>query len=175
MPRLLSWIDHLNRTAGYLAGLFLLAILAIELLVVLLRYVFNTGFLWMQESVLYLHVGIALLAVGFALLNDAHVRVDILLKEASVRVRAMVDLIGSVLFLLPLCIVIFRESVPFVAASWSVLEGSSQPSGLPGVFILKTAILAFSLLLGLQGAALAIRSYLSLTKARSFEMGQDPR
>lgn len=163
MFRFLSWIDRLNQAAGHLAGWFLLAMVLIQLLVVLLRYVFNIGFLWMQESVLYLHVGLALLTAGFALLHNAHVRVDIFYKEVPVRMRAAVDMVGAIIFLLPLCFVVFWESLPFVTASWTVLEGSSQPSGLPGVFLLKTAILGFAALLGLQGVACAIRAFLNLT------------
>ena len=159
MARYLTWIDCLNRAAGRLAGWFLLAMMLIQVLVVLLRYVFNLGYLWMQESVLYLHVGLALFAAGFALLNNVHVRVDIFYQTARPRVKALIDLTGSMVFLLPLCLLIFWKSLPFVAASWSVLEGSPQPSGLPAVFLLKTSILCFALLLGLQGLAFAIRAF----------------
>lgn len=159
MARYLTWIDSLNRAAGRLAGWFLLAMVLIQVLVVLLRYVFNLGYLWMQESVLYLHVGLALFAAGFALLNNVHVRVDVFYQTAAPRMKALIDVIGSLVFLLPLCVLIFWKSLPFVAASWSVLEGSAQPSGLPAVFLLKTSILCFALLLGLQGLAFAVRAF----------------
>lgn len=167
MARYLTWIDSLNRAAGRLAGGFLLAMVLIQVLVVLLRYVFNIGYLWMQESVLYLHVGLALFAAGFALLNNVHVRVDIFYQTAAPRVKALIDLTGALVFLLPLCVLIFWKSLPFVAASWSVLEGSPQPSGLPAVFLLKTSILCFSLLLGLQGLAFAVRAFGALMTGES--------
>ena len=91
MARYLTWIDSLNRAAGRLAGWFLLAMVLIQVLVVLLRYVFNIGFLWMQESVLYLHVGLALFAAGFALLNNVHVRVDIFYQTAAPRMKALIE------------------------------------------------------------------------------------
>jgi len=159
MARYLSWIDCLNRAAGRLAGWFLLAMVLVQVLVVLLRYVFNIGFLWMQESVLYLHVGLALFGAGFALLNNVHVRVDVFYQTAPPRMKALIDVIGSAVFLLPLCVLIFWKGLPFAAASWSVLEGSAQPSGLPAVFLLKTSILCFALLLGLQGLAFAVRAF----------------
>ena len=163
MARYLSWIDCLNRAAGRLAGWFLLAMVLIQVLVVLLRYVFSLGYLWLQESVLYLHVGLALFAAGFALLNNVHVRVDVFYQTAGPRVKALIDVIGTLVFLLPLCALIFLKSLPFVAASWAVLEGSSQPSGLPAVFLLKTSIPCFAVLLGLQGVAFAIRAFCVLT------------
>lgn len=163
MDRLLTRIEALNGLFGRIAAWCLVAMMMVQVLVVLLRYVFRTGFLWMQESVLYLHVSVALLAAGFALANHAHVRVDVFYATASRRTRAAIDMAGAVLFLLPFCGVVLYLSVPFAAASWAVLEGSIQPSGIPAVFLLKSALVLFPILLGLQGMVFAARAFRSLT------------
>jgi TRAP-type mannitol/chloroaromatic compound transport system permease small subunit len=162
MDLLLARIETLNRLFGRIAAWCLVSMMMVQVLVVLLRYVFRTGFLWMQESVVYLHVAAALLAAGFALANQAHVRVDVFYAPASRRARAAIDLAGAVIFLLPFCGAVLYLSLPFAASSWAVLEGSIQPSGIPAVFLLKSALVLFPVLLGLQGLVFAARAFRNL-------------
>jgi TRAP-type mannitol/chloroaromatic compound transport system permease small subunit len=96
------------------------------------------------------------------LLHGGHVRVDIFYREASPKRRAFVDLAGTILFLLPVCVIIAWASWSYVGQSWSNLEGSKETSGIPAVFILKSIILAFVVLVSLQGISLALRSCLTL-------------
>jgi len=160
--RLSAAIDRLNMTIGKTVSWLMLGIVLVQFAVVLLRYVFGIGSIWLQESILYMHCLLFLLAAGYTLAVNAHVRVDVYYREASLRKKAAIDLIGCLLFLLPLALVIFSEAWPFVVTSWSILEGSRETSGIPAMFLLKTAILIFSGLLALQGVSLALKALLAL-------------
>jgi len=138
----------------------------VTLTVVILRYVFSFGFIWLQESYVWLNGLAFMVGAGYTLLKDGHVRVDIFYRPASARFRAWVDLLGSLLLLLPMMAVVFIVSLPYVTAAWERLETSREAGGLPGVFLLKSVLLIFTVLLGLQGLALAARSFLTLLGIR---------
>jgi TRAP-type mannitol/chloroaromatic compound transport system permease small subunit len=117
--------------------------------IVVLRYGFNLGWIWLQESLTYLHVMVFTVAAAWTLQQDGHVRVDIFYAEMSARQRAWVDLIGTLLFLIPFCIFVLIIAWPYVANSWKLLESSREAGGLPLVFLLKSLILMMpALLLG---------------------------
>ncbi len=99
---------------------------------------------------------IFLLGAAYGLNRDVHVRVDVLYSRLSVRGRAWIDLAGSVLFLLPFCVMMLWVSWPAVRNSWTVLEGSPDPGGLPR-YPIKTLILVSFFLLFLQGVSQAIK------------------
>jgi TRAP-type mannitol/chloroaromatic compound transport system permease small subunit len=100
---------------------------------------------------------------GFALLRDDHVRVDIFYRPWSIRRKAIADLIGVVIFLIPFMVVVLIYATPYVQRSWRIFEGSANIGGMPGLFILKTFIPVFAVLMLLQGIAWAFRSILVLT------------
>ncbi|MDP6427967.1 MAG: TRAP transporter small permease subunit [Rhodospirillales bacterium] len=137
----------------------------IQFVVVVMRYVFGVGSIMMQESVIYLHAILFMIGAGYTLLYGGHVRVDIFYRDASARGKAILDLIGIAVFLLPVCILIWWFSWRYVGASWAVFEGSKETSGIQAVFLLKSTILAFAALMGLQGISLAIHSILVLIGA----------
>tara|TARA_R110002096_G_scaffold206032_3_gene392137 strand:- start:60 stop:608 length:549 start_codon:yes stop_codon:yes gene_type:complete len=152
--------EHLGRAVSWLALIMVL----VQFAVVLLRYVFGIGWIWMQESIIYMHAIIFLTAAGYTLLHDGHVRVDIFYGGMSMRAKAIVNFCGGVIFLLPMCGIIVWSSLGFVTRAWDVLEGSPEgDSGIPGVYLLKSVILAFSALVALQGLALMARSLLTLS------------
>jgi TRAP-type mannitol/chloroaromatic compound transport system permease small subunit len=101
---------------------------------------------------------------GFALLRNDHVRVDIFYRPASIRTKAIIDMVCVFIFLLPFCWIVWRYGYPFVARSWRIHEGSANVGGMPGLYILKTFILAFTVLVGAQGIAMALRSILVLNR-----------
>jgi TRAP-type mannitol/chloroaromatic compound transport system permease small subunit len=142
-------IDRLNDAVGRGVAWLTLAMVLITFAVVLLRYVFAIGWVWMQESYVWLHGIVFMLGAGYTLLHQGHVRVDIFYRDAAPRRKALVDLFGSLLLLLPVVGLIFWVSLDYVADSW-------------GLFLLKTVILGFCVLLGLQGLSLAGRSLLVL-------------
>ena len=120
------------------------------LIIVVLRYGFNTGAIAAQESVQYLHAIIFMLGAAITLGADQHVRVDIFYRQFSSRQKAWVNVIGHIVFTLPLCGLIGLGSWDYVADSWSAREASPEPGGLPLVFVLKTLIPAMAILLALQ-------------------------
>ncbi|MFV0514400.1 MAG: TRAP transporter small permease subunit [Jhaorihella sp.] len=139
-----------------------LAIVAVCFTVVVQRYVFSTSFVWMQDLYIWLNGAMFTAVAGFALLRDDHVRVDIFYRPARIRSKALVDLLGVCAFLLPFTWVVYTYSVPFVLRSWTYHEASANVGGMPGLFILKSFIVAFAALLALQGVAIALRSVLVL-------------
>jgi TRAP-type mannitol/chloroaromatic compound transport system permease small subunit len=161
-------IDRLNDAVGRGVAWLTLAMVLITFAVVLLRYVFAIGWVWMQESYVWLHGIVFMLGAGYTLLHNGHVRVDIIYSSASPRYKSVIDLFGSLVLLLPLVVVVFLVSFQYVMASWLKLEESREAGGLPGLFLLKTVILAFCVLLGLQGLALAGRSLLTLAGKEGF-------
>ena len=121
--------------------------------IVILRYAFNSGGVLLQESVMYLHGTLFMLAIALGVGNNTHVRVDILYSRRSPEQQAWIDLVGHILFLLPSAGFIIWVSLPYVSNSWQILEGSSEVGGIPGVFLLKTLIPLTGALLFCQGIA----------------------
>jgi TRAP-type mannitol/chloroaromatic compound transport system permease small subunit len=156
-------IDRLNDLVGRGVSWLALFLVLVQFALVIMRYVFGVGSVMTQESLIYAHGVLFLMAAGYTLLHNGHVRVDIFYREASPKRKAVVDLLGTVLLLLPFCYLIWYAAFPYVMNSWRVLEGSKETSGLPGVFLLKTVILVFVVLIALQGLSLALRSILVLT------------
>ena len=146
-------IDRLNTAVGHAASWCALAIVLIGFAVVLLRDVLGLGSIWLQESILYAHAALFLLAAAWTLKEGGHVRVDVFYANASPRAKAWIDLLGTLFFLLPFCFAILWFSLPYVQRSWAILERSREASGLPLVFLLKTLIPVFAVLLALQGVA----------------------
>jgi len=155
-------IDGLNRAIGQTTAWLALLMVLVQFLVVVLRYVFGLGFIWMQESITYMHGLLFMVGAGYTLLQDGHVRVDVFYREASPRRKAMVNLAGSVLFLIPFCTLILWVSWDYVANSWRVFEGSKETSGIQGIYLLKTVILVFGGLVILQGVSTIARALLTL-------------
>jgi len=136
----------------------------VTVLVVVLRYGFSIGFIWMQESVRFMYSAVFLLCGGYTLLNDKHVRVDVLYQNMSKRNKALIDLLGSIFLLLPVCFVIFYYSWSYVLNSWEQLEGSIEERGLHLVFIMKTFLWVFSILVSIQSISIITNSILILKK-----------
>ena len=144
-----GFIDAIGRGAAWLN----LGMVGLTCVVVALRYVFDTGAIFLQESVVYLHGAALLAGLAYALKHDAHVRVDVLYSRLAPRARGWVNALGHALFLMPLAVAIIVLSWGYVADSWAVLEGSQEVGGVPAVFLLKTLIPLAALLLLLQAGA----------------------
>jgi TRAP-type mannitol/chloroaromatic compound transport system permease small subunit len=128
--------------------------------VVVLRYVFDTGFIWLQESVTWMHAVVFMMGAASTLQRDEHVRVDVFYRELDARRKAIIDIAGVVIFLLPLCLFLVWVAWDFVAASWKIREASRESGGLPYpmVPLLKSVLILMPVTLGLQGVALLLRS-----------------
>jgi TRAP-type mannitol/chloroaromatic compound transport system permease small subunit len=161
--RIASAIERAIAAIGRAAAWCCLYVVAAEFAVVVMRYALGIGSIKLQESVLYAHAGLFMLAAAWTLQAGGHVRVDIFYAQANPRTQALIDLIGALVFLLPFAIVLVLLSVPYVERSWAIFERSREASGLPLVYLLKTLIPLFALLMGLQGVAQAIRAALALS------------
>jgi TRAP-type mannitol/chloroaromatic compound transport system permease small subunit len=122
------------------AWLTLLMVL-VTFTVVVCRYVFNLGWIWLQDSIVYLHACVFMLAIAWTLQRDEHVRVDIFYRDRTPRQKALVNALGTLFFLLPFCIFLVWASWNYVAIAWAIREGSREASGLPWVYLLKTLII----------------------------------
>lgn len=160
--RVADFIDGLNEWIGRGVAWCTLAMVLVTFAIVVLRYVFDIGSIAMQESITYFHAAVFMLGAAYALKAEAHVRVDIFYHRWNARRRALVNLAGTLVFLFPVAALLFITSLDYVAASWSVLEASREPGGLPWVYLLKTVIPVTAVLIALQGLALVLRSIVIL-------------
>lgn len=151
-------IDRLNGIIGWTVAWAALALVLVQFTVVILRYVFGVGSIILQESLVYLFGTLFMLGAGFTLWQNGHVRVDIFYRDAPLRRKAWVDALGVIFFLWPLCAAVWIMGEPYVSASWAVREGSRETSGIPAVWLLKTEILVFAVLVALQGLSLLIHA-----------------
>lgn len=155
-------VGRLNTFVGKLFSWLTLVAVLVCFTVVVQRYVLSTTQLWMQDLYVWINGAMFMAVAGYTLLIDGHVRVDILYRPASRRRKALMDLVGVLIFLLPFCVIVWLYGFEYVQRAWMLREGSANPGGMPGLYILKTFILAFVVLVGLQGVAMALRSVLVL-------------
>ncbi len=164
---ILAWliraISALNRAIGEVFSWLALICVLLCFTVVVQRYFFNTSTLWMQDLYVWVSGAMFTAVAGFALLRDDHVRVDIFYRPASRKRKAWADLFGVIAFLLPFMYIVIYYGWPSVRRSWSFYEASGNIGGMPGLFILKSFIIFFAVLVGLQGIAMALRAILVLT------------
>ena len=131
----------------------------VTFVVVVMRYVFDAGFIWLQESVVWMHAFVFMMGASYTLQQEEHVRVDIFYREMSARRRAWVDLLGVSVFLLPLCGFLAWTSFDFALVSWKIQEASRESGGLPYPLfpLLKTLLVIMPVTVALQGVALMSR------------------
>ena len=139
-------VSRLGRWVSWLS----LVMVALTFGIVVARYGFNQGWIWMQESVTYLHATVFMVAAAWAFQTDDHVRVDIFYRDRSDAYKNRVNLLGTLLFLVPFSVYLLLIGWDYVSASWAVRETSSEPGGLPLVFLLKSLILVLPALLLIQ-------------------------
>jgi TRAP-type mannitol/chloroaromatic compound transport system permease small subunit len=154
-----SAIDGLNRSLALTLCWLVMALVVMEIAVVILRYVFGLSFLPLNDLVQYSHAILFMALAGYVLFRDAHVRIDIFYGKLSARMTALVNLAGVTLLLWPSMIYLAVSAWPYVSNSWRIGEGAATPSGLQGIFFLKSFLLVFPALLILQGLSLAIKSF----------------
>jgi TRAP-type mannitol/chloroaromatic compound transport system permease small subunit len=158
LSRLLSLIDQCAELTGKVIAPLLALMLLATFTVVISRYGFDYGAAKLQESVVYLHATVFMLGFGYTLKQGGHVRVDIFYQRLSRRRQSIVNLIGTLVFLMPMSGFILYASLDYVSFSWQLKEGSPDPGGLPFVYLLKTLIPLSATLLLLQGLGELIRN-----------------
>lgn len=161
-----SFSEHVGKAAAYFSVLMVL----VTCYVVISRYVFNTGSIAIQESVLYINAIVVFGSVGYTLKHNGHVRVDVIYGPSSARYKAWVNLLGSIFLLMPVSVFILLYCWDYVMSSWAILEDSPEANGLPFVYLLKTMILLMCFSLILQGLAEIIRNFCFLFSPNSSEL-----
>ena len=170
MNTLMKQLEWIAEWTGRAVAWMTLLMVLLTFLIVVLRYVFNLGWIGMQESVTYLHAIVFMLGAAYTLKHEEHVRVDIFYRDMSPQRRARVDLLGTLFLLTPVCLFIFFASWDYVLNSWSLREGSADPGGLPIVYLLKATLLVMPLLVLIQGLAQALRAW-AVLKNKEFTHG----
>ena len=160
----LELINKINIALGKLFSWALLIMVILTFVIVILRYLFNIGFIWMQELVRYLYASVFMLCAAYTLANDEHVRVDIFYSKLENKHKMIINVIGSLIFLIPVCLCILYYSYTYVINSWAQLEGSLEERGLHAVYILKTFIWAFAIMLTLQSLYIISKGSLKFFK-----------
>lgn len=148
-----GFLDGINERVGKTVSWFVLFLTLLTAWDVMARYLFMSGSVALQELEWHIFAIIFLLAAGYTLKNNGHVRVDIFYSRLSKKGRAIVDLFGSLFFLLPFCVMMIYASSGFVESSFAVRESSGDPGGLPARYILKAMIPTGFLLLLIQGVS----------------------
>ncbi len=152
-------LDRFSVLLGKASAWLTLFMVLVTFVVVVLRYVFDAGLIWLQESVVWMHGFVFMVGAAYTLQQEEHVRVDIFYREMSPKRRAWVDLIGVAVFLLPLCVLLGWKAFDYVAVSWQLQEASRESGGLPYPLIplLKSILVVMPITVGLQGIALLSR------------------
>ena len=155
----MNFIDKVNIKIGKSFSWLLLFMVVLTCIIVILRYLFSIGFIWMQELVRFFYAMVFMACAAYTLAEDEHVRVDIIYANLSSKAKAIINTIGTIFFLLPVCIATLYYSFNYVINSWVQLEGSLEERGLHAVFILKSFIWLFSISLILQGCSIICKNY----------------
>jgi len=158
--RVLDVLDRISVVSGRITSWLTLLMVLVTVVIVVMRYVLDAGAVWLQESVVWMHAVVFMVGAAYTLQQDEHVRVDIFYRDMSARRRAWIDVLGTLLFLLPLCLVLGYQAWDFVAVSWQLGESSREPGGMPYPFVplLKSVLLVMPLLLVVQGVSMLVRS-----------------
>ena len=156
--RVATAIEQLIDFSGRVVSWLTLLMVVITFTVVVLRYVFDIGWIALQESITYLHAMVFLIGAAYTMQHEAHVRVDIFYSRFSQQTRAWIDFCGALFLLLPFIFFLCWVSWEYVTSSWNVMESSREAGGLPGVYLLKSLMLVMAGLLTLQAAHQIIRA-----------------
>lgn len=158
LDRAATAIEHLVDISGRAISWLTLLMVVITFTVVVLRYVFDIGWIALQESITYLHAMVFLVGAAYTMQHEGHVRVDIFYSGFNQKTRAWIDLCGALFLLFPFMVFLCWVSWQYVTDSWGFMESSREAGGLPGVYLLKSLILVMAGLLALQATSQIIRA-----------------
>ena len=159
--------DLLIERLGNVLNILMISLVCVVIVVVIGRYFFDIGSVALQELTTYLHATIFTLGISYTLKHDGHVRVDIFYRKFSEKRQALVNVIGGIIFILPISIFIGWSSWEYVLASWSIMETSTENNGLPFTYLLKTVMLLMPFLLAIQGFITVKKNLIVLYRSTS--------
>ncbi len=157
-------VDTINATVGRSVAWLTLLMVIVTVVIVVLRYAFDIGFIWLQESLTWLHASAFMLGIAYTLQQDAHVRVDIFYRNMSPKQRAWINGLGVVLFVMPLAGFLLLESFGYVRTAWQIGEVSRDSGGLPypAIPLLKSMLMLMPIAVALQGIAMLLHAVATL-------------
>jgi len=155
-----KFLDAFSIRVGHAVSWLTLLMVLVTFVIVVLRYVFGIGLIWLQESLTWMHAAVFMLGAAYTLQREEHVRVDIFYRKMSEQQRAWVNLLGVLVFIFPMCAFFVYQSIDYVAVSWSLREVSRNSGGLfyPAVPLLKSVLVIMPVAVALQGLALLLRA-----------------
>jgi TRAP-type mannitol/chloroaromatic compound transport system permease small subunit len=154
-------LDRISDCIGRAVAWLTLLMVLVTFVIVILRYVLNASFIWLQESLTWMHAVVFMLGAAYTLQQEGHVRVDIFYRDMSPKRRGLVNLLGVLLFVFPLCVFFVYQAYDYVAASWNLREISRDSGGIPypAIPLLKSLLLLMPATVALQGLSLLLRSW----------------
>ena len=157
-------LERINVTIGRVSAWLAVVMVIMTFVIVVLRYAFDLGWIWLQETVVWMHAAVFMLTAAYTLAREGHVRVDVFYRNFGPRRQALVDAIGVVIFLIPFCGFLLWSSWDYVAVSWSIQESSREAGGLafPLPSLMKSFIPLMAALLMLQALVVLARSIRTL-------------
>lgn len=163
MTFIMAATSRIATWAGKLAALAIIPMILLVFANAILRYVFGYGSVWLYEAVIYCFVVVMAGAAGWTMVRDEHVRVDILYAAARPRRQGLIDVLGCLFLLAPFLWIMWDRTLPYVGRAWATREGSMEISGLPFLWLLKTMMLVFVVLLAFAGIAFFLRALLRMS------------
>jgi len=163
----IKFVDKLNIKLGLLISWLTALLVVITCYDVFTRYILNESSIALQELEWHLFAVIFLMAASYTLIKDDHVRVDVFYSRFSKNKKAWINLLGSVFFLIPFCILVIYTSKDFVVNSFLFKETSPDAGGLPARYIIKSFIPISFIFLLLQGFSLAFKSFLEIKNLKA--------
>tara|TARA_B100000035_G_scaffold91037_1_gene76824 strand:- start:375 stop:836 length:462 start_codon:yes stop_codon:yes gene_type:complete len=146
----MNFLEKISIISENITKYFFYIMFILVIVNILLRYIFNINFIFMQELVMYLHAFIFLFGISICLKENSHVRIDVFSNKLGAEVKKYIEILGTVFLIIPFCLFVLYESTPIVIRSWEMLESSGEPGGLPFIYILKSSIYVFASLLLIQ-------------------------
>ncbi|SHK17179.1 TRAP-type mannitol/chloroaromatic compound transport system, small permease component [Reichenbachiella agariperforans] len=156
MNKIVNWINLFTDKTGSLVSYISVILVVLIAIDVVLRYLFSWTSSANQELEWHLFAALFLLGAAYTLRHDKHVRVDLFYSRFSIKTKAWINLLGTLIFLMPFCWAVLYTSVPFVIDAWNINESSPEPGGLPHRFLVKSTIPISAILLSLQGVAITL-------------------
>ena len=164
LKKIIFLFENINEKIGISVSWLVLLMALTAFLVAMLRYFFNIGYVWMQESYIWMHGLIFLFGSGYTLLKDKHVRVDVFYRNFNEINKAYVNIIFSFFFILPFIYIVSKYSTPYILKSWFSLETSREAGGLKFLYLYKTTLILFCFFLFIQTISLISRCFLVINK-----------
>lgn len=162
----IAFVDNFNENIGYGVGWFTTLMVIVVFANVVLRYAYGQSFLSLQDGSWYIFGLVFMIGAAYTLLHDRHVRVDIFFINYPPKVQVLVNMLGSVFFLVPFCLLGIYVSLGFVEQSFNLQETSPDAGGLEARYLAKVVTPIGFVLILLQGISLTFTSILQLTGKR---------